>query len=358
MNESENQFSFTRVAPSTSGHAKEQVLICNSRVIIVTLFALLVWRVPSALAEPVDLEKALLAHLPFTEDLRDHSVQKLAVKMNGVVELRAEGAWFSGDTNWLALPYLPLNDRSFAFAVWLKITGPDPMYGVFQQYEAVEYNRWLHLMLRGGRQPYVGFLMNDAISPLPLPRDEWVHVVFQYNKSASRQEIWIDGKFICARGSSAYEGKSGETVIGGSPRWSNVPSKDFRGFMRDVRVYGRALTAGEIDAVLIQSLPRGKAAAVRPSSETAASPVVGKSSFTALAAEVGIPFLSIDANKLVVTGEAGQTYELLYTDDLGDSWKKLATLKNPDGRVEFRDASGGYTQHRFYRIKVGTGPPD
>jgi hypothetical protein len=358
MNESEKQFSFTRVAPSTSGRAKKQFLISNSRIFIVSLFALLAWRAPSALAEPVELERALLAHLPFTEDLRDHSVQTLAVKMNGLVELRAEGAWFSGDTNWLALPYLPLNDRSFTFAVWLKITGPDPMYGVFQQYEAVEYNRWLHLMLRGGRQPYVGFLMNDAISPLPLPRDDWVHVVFQYNKSASRQEIWMDGKFICARASSAYEGKSGETVIGGSPHWSNVPCKDFIGFMRDVRIYGRALTAGEISAVLVQSLPRGKAAAVRPSSETATTPVVGKSSFTALAAEVGIPFLSIDANKLVVTGEAGQTYELLYTDELGDSWKKLTTLKNPDGHVEFRDASRDYTPRRFYRIKVGTGPPD
>ena len=358
MNESEKRFSFTRVAPSTNGRAQKQFLIRNRRIFLVSLFALLAWWVPSALAEPVELEKALLAHLPFTEDLRDHSVQKLAVKMNGLVELRTEGAWFSGDTNWLTLPYLPLNDRSFAFAVWLKITGPDPMYGVFQQYEAVEYNRWLHLMLRGGRQPYVGFLMNDAISPLPLPRDDWAHVVFQYNKSASRQEIWIDGRFICARGSSAYEGKSGETVIGGSPRWSNVPCKDFMGFMRDVRIYGRALTPGEISAVLVQSLPRGKAAAVRPSSETAATPVVGKSSFTALAAEVGIPFLSIDASKLVVTGEAGQTYELLYTDDLGDSWKKLATLKNPDGHVEFSDTSGGYTPRRFYRIKVGTGPPD
>jgi len=91
---------------------------------LVHLFALLAYPVLFARAESASLEKGLLAHLPFTEDLQDHSRQKLFVKTNGTVELRAEGAWFSGDTNWLVLPYLALNDRSFAFAVWLKSYGP------------------------------------------------------------------------------------------------------------------------------------------------------------------------------------------------------------------------------------------
>jgi hypothetical protein len=70
-------------------------LVYGNRILIVFLFALLRYCVPLALAEPVDLEKALLALLPFTQDLQDHSAEKLAVKTNGVVELRAEGAWFT-----------------------------------------------------------------------------------------------------------------------------------------------------------------------------------------------------------------------------------------------------------------------
>jgi len=115
-----------------------------------------------------------------------------------------------------------------------------------------------------------------------------VHVVFQYDKKAGQQEIWIDGRFICSRSSGPYQGKSGETIIGGSPVWNNVPCKDFMGFIRDVRIYDRALTAAEIRAALVQLLPKGKPAP--PSSKTVAVPLAGESSFNALAAEVGISF--------------------------------------------------------------------
>jgi len=40
-----------------------------------------------------------------------------------------------------------------------------------------------------------------------------------------------------------------DIVIGKSPRWSNVPSADFQGAMRHIRIHGRALSPVRIDSL-------------------------------------------------------------------------------------------------------------
>jgi hypothetical protein len=291
------------------------------------------------------LEKDLLAYLPLRSDLQDHSAANNPVKVNGNVELQNGGAYFNGDTNWLILPHFDFHEKPFAVSMWIKTTGRNPMYGLVEQRGDNEFDQWLHIMLRGGRQPYLGFFINDAISPLEVPLGRWAHVVFQYE--GTHQQLWIDGALVCSREARAYEGDSGETVIGRSPRWNNVPSKDFEGCMKEIRIYGRALSSKEVDALFDLGNDAGPDAVVRRSS--GASPSPGQDQ-----AVVGIPFLAINGAKLTITGEPRQAFDILVTSDLNANWQPLVTLTNQMGVVEYQDTEAANGPQRFYRIKVHT----
>ncbi len=310
--------------------------------------ALLGLAILSGRAETAALEQGLLAYLPLRLDLLDHSASHLPVKVIGGVELREGGSYFKGLTNWLELPHLDFGNRPFSISMWVKTTGGNPMYGLIEQEDDNFPNRWLHVMLRGGRQPYLGFYINDAISPRGIPLGQWSHLVFQYN--GTRQEIWIDGRLLCARKTKAYEGTRGKTLIGKSPVWDNVPSKDFEGYLREIRIYGRALSANEIFTLYQQDHGGPVNPTITASEATTQLAVEGLSD--ALAAQVGIPFLAIDGRKLIITGEASQIYEVQVTSDLTDVWQPLVTLTNQTGVVEFTDAKVQYIPQRFYRIKV------
>ena len=292
-----------------------------------------------------DVEKGLLAYLPLQADLEDHSAAKNPVTVNGNVELRDGGAYFNGDTNWLILPHFDFHDKPFAVSMWLKTTGKNPMYGLLEQRGDNMYDQWLHIMLRGGRQPYLGFFINDAISPIEVPLHHWAQVVFQYD--GTHQQVWIDGELVCLRRAAAYQGDAGETVIGRSPRWNNVPSKDFEGYLKEIRIYGRALSATEVEALFELGNGTGTDAVVRKSSVAAPSPGQDQ-------AVVGIPFLAINGAKLIITGEPRQTFDVLVTSDLNANWQPLVTLTNQMGKVEYEDTEAANGRQRFYRIKVHT----
>ena len=299
-----------------------------------------------------DLNTGLLFHLPLQTDLRDHSPRQLAVGVTNRVEIRDGAAWFSGENSWLELPHVDFNGRPFTVALWLKVTGQHPMYGLLEQKGEKAINRWLHLMLRGGRQPYVGFYVNDGISPLPLNAGQWAHVAFQFN--GTHQYIWINGQLVCTRRSAAYAGTSGTTQIGKTPRWNNVPSRDFEGYLRDVRAYDRALSVDEIALLATPTPDMGVVRALLPRQATAVSnrsaTVLTESN--ALAAQVGVPFLSVEGRKLVVTGESNQIYEVQVSENLSGDWQPLVVLTNRTGRVEFNDDAAKQAAGRYYRIKV------
>jgi hypothetical protein len=288
------------------------------------------------------LEEGLLAHLPLASDLRDHSTNQVPVTVIGKVEIVDGAAYFGGKTNWLELPHLPLNKGPFAVAMWVRVTGRNPMYGLVEQQGSSRRNEWLHLMLRGTWQPFLGHFLNDAVSPLMINPQRWTHVVFQHD--GERQQIWIDGAPVVFRKCEPYGGSSGATCIGKSPRWNNVPSKDFEGLMRDVRIYGRALRPEEIAALGNGGQnPRGVAALGSNVPEVERE---------VRARNIGVPLLAIDGNKLLITGEASQILDLETADGIGAEWQPFVTLTNQFGRLEYTDAQMPASGKRFYRIKV------
>lgn len=179
-------------------------------------FQLIQFLLPVASAVATSVSDGLLLYLPLSQDFADHSANHLAVVNSNAVRIVDGAAYFDGRTNWLELPCVPLARRSFAISMWVKVTGTHPMYGLLEQKEADRPNQWLHVMLRGGRQPYLGFYVNDTISPRDVLLNAWTHLVFQYN--GTHQEIWVNGEFMCQRKARTYGGAGGVTRIGYTPR--------------------------------------------------------------------------------------------------------------------------------------------
>lgn len=299
-------------------------------------------------------DPGLLLYLPLAENLNDHSGNGHPIINQTNVRIQNGAAYFDGLTNWLEAPNLPLNSGPFAISMWIKPTGKHPMYGLLEQKDANKNNRWLHVMLRGGRQPYLGFYINDAISPEDVPVNDWTHLVFQY--SGKRQEIWVNGQFLCARDSRAYGGKGGTLRIGYSPRWNNVPSRDFEGYLRELRIYNRALTETEIQAHYNPADAQKFALAGIKPPATPRVTLATRSNETA-AAENGVPFLGLSGNTLTITGESRQIYDILVTDDLNQPWVYLMTVTNKTGVLNLIDDDAPKRGNTFYRIQVAGPKP-
>ncbi|MDB6053066.1 MAG: lipoprotein NlpI, partial [Verrucomicrobiales bacterium] len=163
-----------------------------------------------------DLNRDLAIYLPLTQDIADHSTNKLPVKINGEITIKDGAAFFKGGDNFLDLPHINLGLKPWAVSFWVRFTGTNAMYGLLEQKDSDVPNRYMHMMLRGKSQPQLGFYMNDVISPTTLEmRDSWHHFVFQF--TGLHQQIWVDGVLICERVSEPYEGVTGMTRIGRSP---------------------------------------------------------------------------------------------------------------------------------------------
>ncbi len=191
--------------------------------------------------------REILVHLPLTQDIADASRNHVPVTIKEVT-IRHGAAWFSGKGSYITLPHQPLNDRSFAIAMWVKLEGDSPTCGLLEQKAANKPRQHLHLMIREGH-PYLGFYNGDLRADSYLkPADGWTHLVFQF--TGKEQEIWVNDKCVASCPARTFAGTTGDFVIGKSPRWSNVPSADFQGAMRHIRIYGRALSPVEIDSLV------------------------------------------------------------------------------------------------------------
>jgi hypothetical protein len=192
------------------------------------------------------LSRGLVAHLPLIDDFTDASTAKLGAQP-GTVRIAEHAAVFDG-TSSVDLPHVDVAGRAFAVAVDVRVEGDAPTMGLLEQRAGNATNEHLHLMLRDGQRPYFGFYLNDLIADRPVPRDGAFHrLVFQY--TGEEQEIWMDGVRIAHRRSGPYLGRTGATRIGRNPDWSNVGGSHFVGGLRDVRIYDRALSVGEVGAL-------------------------------------------------------------------------------------------------------------
>lgn len=187
--------------------------------------------------------RQLVVHLPFLAGLETMGSGASGVQIRGV-QVRAAAAWFDGRTSEIVIPKVALDRRAFAIAMWIKLEDGFPGIGLVNQPGSKRRSQHLHLVLRDST-PRMGFYLNDLSTGKTVkPQDGWSHLVFQYTGSA--QEIWLNGTRIGTRAARPYLGAASDLHIGKAHRWSNVPAHDFKGGMRDFRLYTRALTAAEV----------------------------------------------------------------------------------------------------------------
>jgi hypothetical protein len=106
-------------------------------------------------------------------------------------------------------------------------------------------------------------LMGDEVSLYCLPRGqekpqagEWVHLAGTYNGETGKMSLYLDGKLICAQihvGEIRLDPESlnrplaiGAELNGPS---TNEPTGEFVGYIRDVRIYNRALSDEEVNTL-------------------------------------------------------------------------------------------------------------
>jgi hypothetical protein len=301
-----------------------------------------------------NLTDRLVLHLPLTEDLEDHSPLRQTVEIVGAVRIEPEGAWFGGRKDWLEAPFIALNDRPFAVAMWIKESARTRHVGLIEQYDLSQRGHHLHLMLRENRQPYFGLLSRDQISPVGVPwEQQWMHLVFQH--TGEFQQIWINGRLVASFRAEPYHGTTGVTAIGKAPRWGNVPARDFVGHMRDVRIYQRRLEPDEI-ASLASAFQAGQPIASTTAADDRApqSPGAMMALSPALAAmlpeDPSRPFLEIDGQQITINGRPGQVYVLESSTDLRN-WVPLERGGSQTGTMVYQDPDRDSAM-RFYRVRV------
>lgn len=207
-------------------------------------------------AAPVALEPGLVAYLPLLEDFNDHGPAKMRVTPMGNVKIENSAAMFDGNS-WLALPHIAFNIDAFSVAMWIKLDREFQGFGLLEQYSGGGKDQHLHLVLRDECRPYFGFMMDDlAAGPRITPENGWVHLVFIYDGDS--QQIFFNGTMAGERICSAFKGSKGETLIGKAPNWNNVALTNFRGQMREFKIFSRALKPEDVEKTKIYKVPENK----------------------------------------------------------------------------------------------------
>lgn len=123
--------------------------------------------------------------------------------------------------------------------------------------------------------------------------------------------------------------------------------------MRDLRIYSRPLAAGEIGKLsdretLLADLARRGAGLDAVSKSMLATT---RTELDATAIDIR-PMLSLNGNRVTVSGPPVQVYELQATLDLNTPWRLLQVLTNTTGRIEYLDEEVLHQGERFFRVKL------
>ncbi len=199
-----------------------------------------------------ELERSLLVWLPLDGNSRDYAPATNPVTLHGDVTITEEGALFDGDGDFLSLPHQPLHPSgTYAISLWLKLDGAAQTIGILEQQGKGGQGNHLHLQLRGGA-PFLSYYAVNTLGEEKITSASGcTHIVVQH-KEVNRDfhsQIWVNGRRDISKSNQDYIGTTGDFVIGKTKQWSNVPSSDWEGYIRDVRVYNRALSGFEIRAL-------------------------------------------------------------------------------------------------------------
>jgi hypothetical protein len=89
----------------------------------------------------------------------------------------------------------------------------------------------------------------QVVGPAPVPRHQWHHIAGVYDGDLLM--LFVDGKLVASQPlKTLLEITEARLAIG-----TSIPSYSFFGKMREVRLYRRALSEQEVDALMRLSAP-------------------------------------------------------------------------------------------------------
>jgi len=165
------------------------------------------------------------------------------------------GSWagdFDGTTDYVSLPTaLSTNIFSgghpFTVSAWMNQSVIKADEGLLGVCLAQTIDECLHLAIRSGT-PYFGFYSDDTSGGSATSVGVWYYLTFVYTGSASNTRIiYLNGNLAASSISSGVLQTSGAIPqIGTSYNYSSLL---MQGSIDDVRIYNRALSAAEVQAI-------------------------------------------------------------------------------------------------------------
>jgi hypothetical protein len=208
-------------------------------------------------ADAASLKAGLVAHYPFKGDADDHSGHENHGKVVGAT-FETRGLRFRGDTSSYVVVRrseslepaealtismwvkgVPGHEAGAGWGVVLrKMAHCQPGYAI-RGGGVSSFNYCGENCCSGGRMTSAGFRAFDA--------RRWQHIAVTYSRTEGTVKTYQDDKLVSEAKLAERLLHSGDLYIGGSC----VAGDDggFRGLIRDVRIYNRALPAGEVRAL-------------------------------------------------------------------------------------------------------------
>ena len=206
--------------------------------------------------EPEFLKEGLVAYYPFNGNAKDESGNGNDGEVFGPVLVsdrnqRVESAYnFDGINDYIDVGNIIKKLDDVTFSVWFlqsEISSPLQMCLVMKRRAPTGGG----VALSSSKGVVSGGKVNFGVrNPLRTDDEKWHHAV--YSLGRKKMEIFIDGVSVDVLGVETGEAFSNENIWIGRAFTHDVDTggnRAFKGFIDDVRIYNRALSADEVKAL-------------------------------------------------------------------------------------------------------------
>jgi hypothetical protein len=133
-----------------------------------------------------------------------------------------KAVYFSANSYSLVNYYLDLTTTSFTISAWIwipySITPNDSDYFILLGHcQSPTQDKCLHIAIVNGKL-YLGFFGDDLVGATQINSNQWYHVAYIYDRSNSKQFVYLNGNLDGNRTSAApYTGNASQITLGTVP---------------------------------------------------------------------------------------------------------------------------------------------
>jgi hypothetical protein len=155
--------------------------------------------------------------------------------------------------------YLDLSTTSFTISAWIwisfNITMNNNYFALFSHCQFNNNNKCLHTAIVNG-SIYLGFFGDDLPGQIRMNSSQWYHVAYVYNRSISKQLVYLNENLDGNRNSSnPYAGNTSQIILGPLPTFGGTQFHN--GFIDKITFVSRVKNSSELldEATLVAYYP-------------------------------------------------------------------------------------------------------